>query len=440
MNTVVIGAYWGDEGKGKIVDLIAADADWVVRFNGGDNAGHTIVIGDKRVILHTLPSGVLQGKNVAIGPDVFLNPESFLKDCQEVVNKGFKIAGKILIDERTHLIMPYHISLDSSQEASGELKIGTTKRGIGPAAKDKASRTEDITIHDLLQKDFPKRLYAVLRAKKAELAERGIIKDEDELAKYSEAIASRYNKYAGKLRPFTGSVAYELNESIRHGKSIIVEGAQGALLDIVHGTRPYVTSSNTTAGGAFSNLGVNPREFTILGVAKAYPTRVGEGLFPTELKDELGRQIQKEGQEFGATTGRPRRVGMPDLVALKYSAMINGFDAFAVTKIDVLAGKKFKAAIAYEKEGAITARFPFKLDGWSPVYSDKEYYFERFTEQQAIEMAGQGYDSLPDPMKEYFRELVQFTQVPISMVSLSPKREITVRKNALQRTREHLQK
>ncbi|MBI2575277.1 adenylosuccinate synthase [Candidatus Woesearchaeota archaeon] len=442
-NTAVVGAYWGDEGKGKIIDLLASDADWVVRFNGGDNAGHTIVAEGRKVVLHVMPSGVLQGRNVAIGPDVFFNPETFLKDYEAVVSSGFRISGRILIDERAHMIMPYHVALDAGAETGAEtgggIRIGTTRRGIGPAAKDRASRTTDISVADLVGGSFRQKLLSVLAAKKEELIRHKIIKGSGEISSYADSIVDKYSGYAEKIKGLVGSASYELNAAISNGSSVLLEGAQAALLDIVHGTRPFVTSSNTTAGGAFANLGLNPKLFKVIGVVKAYPTRVGEGLFPTELKDELGKQIQSEGGEFGATTGRQRKVGFPDFVALKYSAMINAADEWAITKPDVLAGKRFRAAVAYEKGSERTERFPFNLEGWKPVYSSKEYYFEKFSEADAGLMAEKGYAALPEGMKEYIKDLVQYTKVPVSMISLSPKREITVVKGVLEGTMRYLE-
>lgn len=430
MNTVVVGAYWGDEGKGKIVDLLASDADWVVRFNGGDNAGHTIVVDGRKVVLHILPSGILRGKSVAIGPDVFFNPASFTNDLEEVRSKGF-VPGRILIDERAHLIMPYHIALDRGKE-QGSARIGTTQRGIGPVAKDRASRTEDICVSDLLS-GFAGKVKSVVDAKKDELSGCGVFGDASPES-YAQGIIDEYSRYAGFLKPFVGSVAYELAES----DNVLLEGAQGVLLDIVHGTRPFVTSSNTTAGGAFANLGLSPSEFRVLGIAKAYPTRVGDGPFVTELRDELGSSIQRDGQEFGATTGRPRRPGMPDFVALKYSAMVSAIDEWLVTKIDVLAGKRFTAAVAYEKDGLVSERFPFRLEGWKPVYNDKTYFFEPLGKEDVRRLVRNGYESLPEGMKDFFRDLVRFTGVPISMVSLSPERDDTVVKDVLDSTRWYL--
>lgn len=465
MNAAVVGAYWGDEGKGKIVDLLAADSDWVVRFNGGDNAGHTIVANGRQVILHVLPAGVIQGKNVAIGPDVFFNPKTFFSDYDNVVKAGFKISGRILIDERTHVIMPYHIALDAGGEVSS--RIGTTKRGIGPVAKDKASRTEDITVHDLLSGNFKEKIKSVVAAKAYELAKYNVISsaNEREISKYTEEVYAEYSRYAAKLRPCVGSCSYELNEALANGKTLLLEGAQGTLLDIVHGTRPYVTSSNCTAGGAAANLGIDLRKFKVVAIAKAYPTRVGEGAFPTELgsyedakkerKGEtltaaekkkaidgdlklLGRWVRQDGGEFGATTGRPRRTGFPDFVALRYSAMVNGVDEWVITKIDVLSGKPFKAAVAYEKDGRKTARFPFQLKGWKPVYGKREYFWQTMTEKEKIATVQNGYNALPEGMKEYVRDLVVATGVPVSMVSIGPQREMTVIRDVLRRTTEYL--
>ena len=463
MNAVVVGAYWGDEGKGKIVDLLASSADWVVRFNGGDNAGHTIVANGKEIVLHILPSGVLQGKNVAIGPDVFFNPKSFFADYDSVIKAGFRISGRILIDERVHVIMPYHIALDAGGDASAQL--GTTKRGIGPVAMDKASRIADITVHDLLSPKFRERLTTVVAAKAKELIANKIIANAAEASKYAEGIYSEYSKFAQKIMQYAGSCAYELNDALASGKSLLIEGAQATLLDIVHGTRPYVTSSNCTAGGAAANLGVDIRKFTVFGIAKAYPTRVGEGAFPTELgsyedakkekKGEmlnaaekkkavdgdaqmLGKWIRQDGHEFGATTGRPRRTGFPDFVALKYSGMINGVDEWVITKIDVLSGKPLKAAVAYEKDGRKVTQFPFQLEGWKPVYGKKEYFWQQMSQNEMKAAIAKGYDSLPQGMKDYIKDLVMYTKAPVSMVSVGPEREMTVIKDVLKRTREYL--
>lgn len=463
MNTIIVGAYWGDEGKGKIVDLLAADSDWVVRYNGGDNAGHTLVVEGKKVVLHVLPAGVLQGKNAAIGPDVFFNPESFLNDIKAVEESGFRIKGRIVVDERAHIIMPYHIMLDGKNEE--KTGIGTTKRGIGPTAKDKAERTTDLTVSDMIHSGFREKIKQAVEAKKDELLTKGIMKSKYESEGYAQKIYETYSQHAEKIRNYAGESTYLLNDEMQNGKTLLLEGAQGSLLDIVHGTRPYVTSSNCTAGGAAANLGINTRKFKVTGIAKAYPTRVGEGPFPTELgsyenakKEEkgkpltaaerkkaldgdeeiLGRWIRQDGAEYGATTGRPRRTGHPDFVALRYSAMINGTDEWAITKIDILGGKTFKAAVAYKKNGTTTRKFPFKLEGWQPVYGEKTYFWKAMTEQDCTEAVKKGYDALPQGMKEYIKEMVRYTKVPVSMVSISPQREITVIKDVLKRTSEYL--
>ena len=452
MNALVVGAYWGDEGKGKIVDLLAADYDWIVRFNGGDNAGHTIMTGGKKVVLHVLPSGVLQGKNVLIGPDVFFNPESFLRDLKEVEDKGFGIKGKIVIDRRAHLIMPYHLELDNKKEE--ESGIGTTRRGIGPAAKDKAERTTGLTVSDLIEDDFEERISAVIREKFPENASFD-----------SEKIYQTYSGYAEKIRPYVGDAVYLLDAEVQKGRKILLEGAQGTLLDVVHGTRPYVTSSNTTAGGAAANLGIDLRPFRIIGIVKAYPTRVGAGPFPTELGssqaikkegdscrlseeekakaaegDEslLGRWIRVTGSEYGATTGRPRRTGYPDFIALRYCAIINGIDEWVMTKLDVLSGKPFRVCIAYRKGNRILKEFPFRLEGCDPVYSDKKYFWESMGDAECRDAVKKGYDSLPEGMKEYVKAVVESTGKPVSMISLGPKREVTVVKDVLEQTTAYL--
>jgi adenylosuccinate synthase len=468
MNAIVVGAYWGDEGKGKIVDLLASGSDWVVRYNGGDNAGHTIVVGDKKVVLHMLPSGILQGKNVAIGPDVFFNPGSFLKDLNIVKESGFDIKGKIVIDERAHVVMPYHVVLDGKKEETdyGE-NIGTTKRGIGPSAKDRAERTTDITVSDLVSDDFDAKVRKVVESKKEELLSKGVISKERDIDGYCDRVKEVYSNYAERIKEFVGETTYLLNDEYKNGSSLLLEGAQGGLLDVVHGTRPFVTSSNTTAGGAASNLGLDVRKFTVIGIVKAYPTRVGEGPFLTELgsyedaKNEkqnqalsvsekgrvaegdeaiLGRWIRMDGKEYGATTGRPRRVGHPDFVALKYSAIINNIDEWVITKLDVLSGKSFKAAVGYEKNGNIVSKFPFRLEGWKPVYGGKVYFWGAMSEKDKENAVREGYEALPKGMREYIRDLVVNTGIPVSMVSIGPERKMTVINGVLDGTLEYLGK
>ena len=423
MNCIIVGAYWGDEGKGKIVDLLAKDCEWVVRFNGGDNAGHTIVIDDKKIVLHILPSGAIQGKNVGLGPDVFLNPKTLLEDIHEVEKNGYRLKGRLVIDERCHIIMPYHKLLDGSEETGTGTKIGTTRRGIGPASQDKASRRDDISFKDLISAEFENKVKKIVHSKKDLLK-----RNADE---YTAEIIPEYKEYAKKLSKYAGSLTYELEDA----NGILMEAAQGTLLDLVHGTRPYVTSSNTTTGGAYANMGINPKKFRHIAIVKAYPTRVGEGPFPTELKDELGKQIQKDGAEFGATTGRPRQAGMPDFVALKYSCLVNSFDELAITKIDVLSGKKFTACIAYEKDGIQTDRFPFELTGWKPKYNGKTYQFDMKDPQKLI---NEGYASLPQGMKDFIEDMVKFVKVPVSMISIGPERDQTITKGVLEATKKCL--
>ena len=460
MNSIVVGAYWGDEGKGKIVDLLASDADWVARYNGGDNAGHTIIADSKKVVLHILPSGVVQGKNVLIGPDVFFNPASFLKDLNHVEESGFEVKGRILVDGRANVIMPYHIMMDRIEGG----KIGSTKRGVGPAARDKADRTSNITVSDMMGGKFFEKVRGIVESRSHDFARKGILKRESDALKYARRCCEVYSSYASKIRKHVGNACYVIDEELKKGGEFIFEGAQGTLLDIVHGTGPFVTSSNTTAGGAAANLGVDIRNFKIIGIVKAYPTRVGEGPFPTELgsyekvkkenrdyvlsvKDRrkiaegdeylLGRSIRIDGDEYGATTGRPRRTGFPDFVALRYSAVVNGIDEWAITKTDVLGGKEFKAAVCYRKRSVATQKFPVNLKGWVPDYS-KKYFWPKMTEDEKIKACSKGYDHLPAGMKSYIKDMVKYTKVPVKMVSIGPEREMTVVRNVLKKTKEHL--
>ena len=405
---------------------------------------------------------MLQGKHALIGPDVFFNPASFLKDLNHVQENGFNITGKIIIDERAHVIMPYHIRLDNLTD-----KIGSTKRGIGQAAKDKAERTTNITVADMISENFERKIKAVIESKKEELLNKGIINGKRNVARYAQRTHEVYSGYAEKIKKYVGSGIYTLNDQIKKNKRIILEGAQGTLLDVVHGTRPFVTSSNTTAGGAAANLGIDVRKFKIIGITKAYPTRVGEGPFPTELgnyadtKKEgitgkltmqerkkiahgnttlLGKALRVDGKEYGATTGRPRRTGLPDFVALKYAAIANGIDEWAITKIDVLGNKSFKAATAYKKNNQTTTQFPFKLQGWKPKYSNAEYFWNKMTEEETKKICKKGYNSIPTGMKRYIKDLVTYTQTPASIISLGPERNATLTKDVLKKTKTYLKK
>ncbi|MFH1182515.1 MAG: adenylosuccinate synthetase [Candidatus Woesearchaeota archaeon] len=439
-NIVVVGAYWGDEGKGKIVDFLSEDAEWVVRFNGGDNAGHTVVIGGKTFKIHLIPSGVFHNKKVAIGPGVLVNPETLCNEYDYLVKEGFK--PKLFIDGRANVIMPYHIDIDKSREEGGR-GIGSTKKGIGPCAEDAARRNTAIIIGDLVGHGFREKLIKVLELKRNELTN----------AVDVESIYDSYSDYGQKLKPFIiDDLAYRLSEAAKKG-SVLLEGAQGTLLDLHHGTKPYQTSTDVTAQAAFSLLGIDGRIFRKIAVAKAYPSRVGGGPFPTRLgkpeqvakedkesgitADEIagakkgdeyliGKWIRKKGHEYGTTTGRAREVGMPDFVALKYSAVINGLsseDGWALSLVDVLGDIPLKAAIAYEKDEVKRTTFPAQLGGWKPVYEKLQGWAEM---KNAAEICKKGYDALPEGVKSFCKRLVEFTGVPVEIISLGPEREMTL--------------
>jgi adenylosuccinate synthase len=348
-NIVVVGAQWGDEGKGKIVDLLTESADVVARYQGGHNAGHTVKIKNEKFILHVIPSGILhRGKACIIGNGVVIDPKSLIEEIEGLKRRKIYVGKNLFISGRAHVIMPYHTVLDGKhEEAKGSKKIGTTGRGIGPAYVDKMSR-QGIRMVDLMDsKVFKEKL-------KANLSEINFLLEK----KYKhrkisvEKIYSEYMKYVEYLSPFVTDTVVLTNKFIDRGKSVLFEGAQGTLLDIDHGTYPYVTSSNASVGGVCTGLGVSPSKLNgILGIVKAYTTRVGGGPFPTELKDKLGEYLRLHGGEYGATTGRPRRCGWLDMVSLKHSIRINGFTGIALTKLDVLDGiDKIKVCVAYRYE------------------------------------------------------------------------------------------
>lgn len=365
---VVLGAQWGDEGKGKIVDLMSEDADIVVRYQGGANAGHTVSFDGKTYVLHLLPSGIFHENVVCvIGNGVVLDPLALIEEINIIKNAGVNINGRLLISHNAHLIMPYHKLLDKLYE-QGEEKIGTTGKGIGPAYVDKYARV-GIKVIDLLNKDtLCKKIKKNIESKN-EILEKIYHTEKLDV----EKILNDYLDFAEKISEYIADTAVYLNEAIKKGKKILLEGAQGALLDVDHGTYPYVTSSNPTAGGASTGSGIPPTKINgVIGVIKAYTTRVGEGPFPTELKNEIGNYLRERGGEYGATTGRPRRCGWLDVVSLKYSIMINGIEKLALTKLDVLDElDEIKICTAYKIDGKITEKFPTDPDTLSkvePVY------------------------------------------------------------------------
>jgi adenylosuccinate synthase len=416
---IVVGAQWGDEGKGKIVDHLSDSTDIVARYQGGANAGHTVIIGKTQYVLHLIPSGIFHPNVVCvIGNGVVIDPIALLDEIQQLHNLKIDFSGRLLISHNAHLIMPYHKMLDSIREETSE-KIGTTGRGIGPAYIDKAQRT-GIRISDLLDRDvFVKKLKRNIEEKNQILRK---LYDKAELD--IDRIVSEYETFDKKIDEYITDTALYLNTALRNKKRVLAEGAQGALLDMDHGTYPYVTSSNPTSGGACTGLGIPPTMIeSVLGVVKAYSTRVGNGPFPTELDNETGEQLRTTGHEFGATTGRPRRCGWFDAVALQYSAMINGIQSIAITKLDVLDDfEKIKVCVGYEMNGKISRTFPTAsqaLESVQPVY-------ETFDGWRTPISNATSYAALPPNARKYVEALASLTGAGIKMISVGARRDQTI--------------
>lgn len=420
--TLIVGSQWGDEGKGKIVDLLSIDANYVARFQGGANAGHTIVIDGNQYILHLIPSGILSpGVNCIVGNGVVIDPVALVDEIQMLEKHGFDVKDRFFISHKAHLIMPYHKLLDQARESKkkGEAAIGTTGRGIGPAYIDKSRRT-GIRIVDLLdRKGFEEKLRANLAEKNNILKKIYGYKELD-----VDSIVKTYLEFDKIMDPYITDTTYLINDAIADGKKVVIEGAQGALLDIDHGTYPFVTSSNPTSGGACTGLGVPPTAIDkIIGVVKAYCTRVGNGPFPTELSDDYGKDLQATGAEFGATTGRPRRCGWLDLVALKYSVMINGITDIALTKLDVLDQfPEIKLCVAYKYDGKTTTNFPVD----NKTINKVEPVFETVPGWNTSLRGIKNFDDLPEATRNYFSKIEDYVGAKIKIVSLSPDREDTL--------------
>ncbi len=419
MNKLVIGAQWGDEGKGKIVDILAKEADIIVRYQGGSNAGHTVCVGDETFILHLIPSGILhKDKICVIGNGVVIDPKSFFEEKATLEKVGVDIQDRLLISEKAHLVMPYHKELDAMQEGKlGDNKIGTTKRGIGPCYVDKYAR-HGIRICDL---EDEKTLKEKIDRNTEEMNKLCDIYSMNRFK--AEDIFDEYKEYAKLLKPYIRNTVYYLNGVFKNKKKILFEGAQGSLLDIDFGTYPFVTSSNPTVGGVFTGTGLPHKALdSVIGVMKAYTTRVGNGPFPSELLDDMGDSIRKKGSEFGATTGRPRRCGWLDLVVVKYAAMISGIDSIAMTKIDVLDGlDKINVCVGYEYEGRKIGFIPSQLDEFAkckPVYKT----FDGWENTKHIE----SFEDLPDNAKKYVEFIEKFLSIPVSLISTGAKRSETV--------------
>ena len=421
-NVVVVGAQWGDEGKGKVVDIYTEYADDVVRYQGGNNAGHTLVVGDEKVVLHLIPSGVLhQGKRCVIGNGVVLDPEVFIREITNLKAKGrLQDDGCLLLSESLHIIMPYHKRIDIAREAkSGAKKIGTTGRGIGPAYEDKIGR-RGIRLMDLVDRE----LFA--RKLRENLEEKNVILEKllGETPFTFEEIYDEYTAYAETLARFIADTTLILHRDIKAGKKILFEGAQGTLLDVDHGTYPYVTSSSTCAGGACTGTGVSPRDIhEIIGISKAYITRVGSGPFPTELLDDDGETLRRAGQEFGATTGRPRRCGWFDTLVLKYAVRVNGLTGVALTKLDVLDGfDTIRICTGYEYKGQVLTELPANLD----VFEKCRPVYEEMPGWKTGISGAKTFAELPEKAQKYVRRLEELIECPIVLVSVGPRRDETI--------------
>jgi len=421
-NVVVVGTQWGDEGKGKIVDWLTDRAQGVVRFQGGHNAGHTLVIGGKKTVLHLIPSGILRGNvDCFIGNGVVVSPQALVEEMDELEKAGVSgVVARLLVSEACPLILPYHAALDRAREAAkGEAKIGTTGRGIGPAYEDKVARRA-IRVQDLFT---PERFAAKLR----------------ELLDFHNFVLRNFHKQdtvdfqktldetlalAPRFAPLVADVPRALYHANRKGKNLLFEGAQGSLLDIDHGTYPFVTSSNCVAGAAAAGAGIGPHHLHyVLGITKAYSTRVGGGPFPTELSDDIGERLRQRGQEFGATTGRPRRTGWFDAAALKRSIQLNGLSGLCITKLDVLDGvEAVKICVGYQLEGKFSEIFPVgaeELERCHPVYEELPGWMEST-------VGIRSYDALPKAARAYLQRIEALAGVPIDIISTGPERDETI--------------
>jgi adenylosuccinate synthase len=419
---VIVGAQWGDEGKAKVVDYLTLEADVVVRYQGGANAGHTVKVGDTTFVFHMIPSGIMHpDKLCAVGNGVVVDPEALFKEIDELAEKGFSCAGRLFISQSAHLVLPYHKLLEKAGEESKEgVKIGTTGRGIGPAYRDKVERSHGVRVMDLLDGPYLRdRLRATICAKN-EILTRLYGLEPLQPGPIIEACIA----YGERLRPFVTDVSVLLNRAIDQGKHLLLEGAQGTLLDIDHGTYPYVTSSNTTAGGACTGTGIGPRRIDeVIGVTKAYTTRVGNGPFPTELLGEEGDRLRRLGQEYGATTGRPRRCGWFDAPIVRTAARINGLTSIALTRLDVLDSlERLKVCVGYRCGEEVLEEFPADqrvLEKCRPIYEEMEGWKRPTTQARR-------FADLPLQARGYVERIAQLSRAPVSLISVGPERESTI--------------
>jgi len=411
---VVVGAQWGDEGKGKLVDVLAERADWVVRYQGGANAGHTVHIGDRSFVLHQIPSGILHpGVRCAIGNGVVLDPDTLFDEIDELVRDGVDVEGRLYVSDRAHLVLPYHKLVDGESSASKE--IGTTGRGIGPAYEDKVGR-RGIRVLDLRH---PERLRALVE-RAVEHANARLARYGDKRADAAETIAL-LERLAPRLLPLAEDVGLAVHRALQTGAAVLLEGAQGSLLDIDHGTYPFVTSSNTTSGGAAVGAGISPRAIhAALGVVKAYTTRVGNGPLPTELDEPLASEMRRLGNEFGATTGRARRCGWFDAVVVRYAVRINGLSDLAVTKLDVLDTlDRIAICTGYEAEGELYTEFPGDIAALDSIKPRLEW-FEGWRQSTAD---ARRLEDLPAGARRYLDRIEELVEAPITYVSVGTRRD-----------------
>jgi adenylosuccinate synthase len=421
-NVVVVGAQWGDEGKGKIVDLLTQDADVVVRFQGGNNAGHTLVVGGEKTVLHLIPAGILHpGKHCVIGNGVVADPEVLVTEIDRLKAKGaLKDDGQLVVSLDAHVIMPWHKAIDIAREqAAGAGKIGTTGRGIGPTYEDKVAR-RGLRIRDLLDEArLARKVKDRLPAAREELRRLGAAPELEEAA-----IVKRYAELGRRIARHATDASLWLHRALKAGKSLLFEGAQGTMLDVDHGTYPFVTSSNTVAGNAVVGCGLGPTAVDyVLGISKAYSTRVGGGPYPSELKDEVGERLRTVGGEFGATTGRPRRTGWLDALALRYAARVNGLNGIALTKLDVLTGfDKVKIAVGYRLDGKVLDEMPSDLESLErceAVYEELPGWAEKV---QGLRT----WDDLPPRARTYVKRVEELVGVKVIGVSVGADRGETI--------------
>jgi adenylosuccinate synthase len=419
---IILGAQWGDEGKGKIVDLLSDEADYVVRYQGGSNAGHTIVVGAETWILHLVPSGILHPDKICVlGNGVVIDPTAFLQEIDALKKRGVDVEGRIKVSERAHLIFPYHKTVEAFEEdrGGGEQGFGTTRRGIGPAYRDKAGRT-GIRVVDLFDEAaLSEKVRAnVDRVRHWVTMDGGGRPDLD-----PDQLTGQLLSFSERLKPMVTDTSLLLYRALKNGRSVLLEGAQGSLLDVDQGTYPYVTSSNATAGGALTGAGIGPHWIEdVIGVAKAYTTRVGRGPFPTEMPADMADLLRDQGAEFGATTGRPRRCGWIDGVGLRHAVRVSGITRLAITKIDVLSGlKSVKIATGYQRGGEWITEFPAALTegGCVPVYEEHPGWQE--------DLSGcRRWEDLPEAARAYLDRIREITDTPIGWVSVGSARDQTI--------------